>query len=355
MPIQEFEYPEEILRARGLLDNEGTQAQLQGDSQPLEPEQAPTKVEERPPEVNRGDRPQPKISPELQKHIQQQLAAAQLPPNTIEEVVPEGPTKPLPAPRYTPRKVNEGTSADLPSKFAFYDFTDLFIGKFKTRHYGKLHESHITHSLELLIECVSDILSTSLPSYSDKPLGFYLTIPDFYWVLYYLRLNQTKVALTHNTVCDNPAHREMVQQEKLPKESLKITQAVTRSQIHTRVLAAAPDMSQFEFENFTLAPARMLDVVESMQFPEYTNDADFRYLCRVASMIRPKDQPDAPMEVRLALVEDLEFEDLRRIGHYEQMVTSYGPDEFINVTCKECGHQRKTKITLDARSFLPLQ
>lgn len=340
--MQEFEYPANVQTQR---------------NEPQQPVQAEAPVA---PNTNTG-RPAPKISPELQAHINQRLAAATaLEPYTEEVVTPEGATLPVREPVYTPRRDEDSTSANLPSRFVFYDFTDLFIGKFKTRHFAKLHEAHVTKSMAYMLEAVSSIIHTSNPAYEHVPLAFELTIPDYYWILYYIRLNQIKSQLTHTTTCKNPEHIALVHEGKASIESLDIVTNVTNSQIHTKMLGAIPDQSlpEYQFELFTLRPPLMKDVVESLENPLFLvgtdEGADYRYLARVASLIKLKDNPDATLEERIKIIEDLDFDTLAQIGKYEAAISSYGPEEFINVTCKECGHQRKTKVTLDARSFLPI-
>lgn len=337
MTTQHFEYPQDVIQAR---------------EQQKMPE-IQTSVEQERPSTGR---PKPQVSEALQQEIARRLQEAELPQVTSEYVKPEGATEEIKPTKYTPTKAVDMVSVDLPSRFAFYDFEDLLIGKFKTRHYAKLHEAHITHSLEYLLECVSDVIGTTSEKYQNVPLAFHLTIPDFYWVLYFLRLNQIKTSLTHQTRCQNPEHIMQVESGQKPEESLKIIATVDRTQIHTRMLDALPDMEEFKFEKFELRPPLMMDVVTSLNYPEFMTSSDIRYLCRVASLVTLKDDPNASLAERIAIIDDdLEYSDLAKIGKYEQMVTGYGPDEFINVTCKECGHQRRTKVQLDARSFLPFQ
>ncbi len=301
-------------------------------------------------------RPFPKINPALQKQIQATIEQAQnIKPLTTEIVEPEGPSVPIADAPYTPRKDVDTAIAELPSRYAFYDFKELYVGKFRVPHFAKLHESYVTKSYAYLLEAVSDVLSTSHPAYQDKPLAFYLTVPDFYWVLYFLRLNQIKTHLTHRTRCQGIEHNLQVKRGEKAPETLDIVHNVTRSQINTKYLGAAPDMSKYEFDTFRCRVPLMLDVMEAMAHPEATGSVDFMYLCRVASLIQIKDDPDASLAKRLKFIETLEFDDLNAVSQFEKDATRYGPEEFVQVTCTECGHQQRSKVSLDARSFLPLQ
>ena len=321
---------------------------------PQEPSQEPPQAEQ--PEINPATgRPFPKISPALQAHIAARMKEAQeIKPLTTEIVHPEGPTVPLDPPTYTPRKDTDTAIAELPSGYVFYEFKELYVGKFRLPHFAKLHEAYVSQSYAYLLEAVSDVLGTSHPNWQEKPLAFHLTIPDFYWVLYFLRLNQIKTSLTHRTKCNNPEHLLAVEQGKKAPESLQITMQVTRSNIHTKYLGSAPDMSQYQFEHFELKPALMIDVMEALAQPDYEDNADLKYMCRAASLIRIKGEPDAPLARRIEFMETLDYDELLKIGEFEKAATSYGPDEYVLVTCPECGHQRRSKITLDARSFLPI-
>ena len=281
--------------------------------------------------------------------------AQEIKPLTTEIVHPQGPTVAMDAPVYTPRKDTDTAIAELPSGYVFYDFKELYVGKFRLPHFAKLHESFVSQSYAYLLEAVSDVLGTSHPDWQDKPLAFHLTIPDFYWVLYFLRLNQIKTTLTHRTKCNNPAHLLEVEEGKKSQESLKISMQVSRSNIHTKYLGSAPDMSQYQFDTFELKPALMIDVMDALAQPDYEDNADLKYMCRAASLIRIKDEPDAPLMRRIQFMETLDYDELLKIGEFEKAATSYGPEEFVQVTCPECGHQRRSKITLDARSFLPIQ
>lgn len=300
-------------------------------------------------------RPFPKISPALQAHIQAKMREAQeIQPLSTEIVPVPGPTKEIPPPQYTPRKDTDTAIADLPSRYVFYDFQELYVGKFRLPHFAKLHESYISQSYAYLIEAVSDVLDTPHPDWQGEPLGFHLTIPDFYWVLYFLRLNQIKTHLTHTTTCQNPQHILDVEEGRKEESTLKITMNVYRSNIHTRILESAPDMSHYEFDTFRLKPALMMDVMEAMSDPEYQTSVDMKYMCRAASMIQIKDDPKASLKDRVKFMQGLDFDELIKIGEFEKITSNYGPNEYVQVTCGECGHQRRSKITLDARSFLPI-
>lgn len=309
-----------------------------------------------PPLINPATgRPFPQISPALQAHIQAKMQEAkEIKPLTTEIVHPEGPTVPLDQPEYTPRKDTESAIAELPSGYVFYDFKELYVGKFRLPHFAKLHEAYVSQSYAYLLEAVSDVLGTPHPDWQEKPLAFYLTIPDFYWTLYFLRLNQIKTSLTHRTTCNNPAHLHDVEEGRKDKSTLNITLQVQRSNIHTRYLGSAPDMSQYQFEKFELKPALMIDVMDTLAQPNGDN-TDMQYMCRAASLIRIKDDPDASLATRIKFMETLDYDELLKLGQFEKASGNYGPDEFVQVTCAECGHQRRSKITLDARSFLPLQ
>jgi hypothetical protein len=295
----------------------------------------------------------------------------------------------LPAdrPAIEPNSEDEAISVELPSRFAFYPFKDLYIRPFKVRQLAKISRSHKESSTLHLVEAVSSVLSTS----DGTPnLGFKLTVNDFYWVLYWLRMNSyTKVQYTHTARCPNNKHYTMIGEanEKLstmdvdsPDYSiykaridqltahLTVTQTITKSDLKTVMLnvdalnTRFPDVDNcFSNPDLMLSPITMHDTLETLQGMTVSDseddednvDEEFLYVANLASMIRLKSNPNATLAQRIEIVDNLDPDDVVTIQDYEALTASYGIEDRIKVTCKGCGAAWVSTITLAAHDFLP--
>jgi len=250
----------------------------------------------------------------------------------------------------------EGLSLALPSRFAFYSFKDLYIVPFKAKHLAKLQAAHSQRSMLPVIEAVSSVIYST--EYNKPGLAFELTLPDFYFVLYWLRLNSfTKSNFTHETKCNNPEHHAKVEQGLLPKESLEIRQIIRNTELKTVELEHIPDPEIFKFSEtspFMFNPPRMSDVMEFVENPKMKNAAlrdEFAFMAQLATHIQGKHKY-LNLEERISFFEEASGDVVQQVQEYESLIENYGVQETIQVTCKECGHQRVTKLTLDAWSFL---
>lgn len=300
----------------------------------------------------------PQMSPELQKRIAARAQNQQIDMrNRTEKVTPEGPTK-EPERSYAAAVADgSGISVALPSKFAFYDFPDLYVGNLTGANVSKFFAAYSQQSMPILVEAISSILTTSAPHYKGMSVAHRLTIPDFYWVLYYLRSTQvSKVSFTHKTTCRNPEHHKAVQEGKRSKESLRIVETIANSQLVTKEFDRIPDLDAYNAlmpEGITLSPSTMMDTIHAVEDPDFGKSDEYLFNSRLASMLRVKGNPGATIKRRIEIVNGMSFEQLEAISNFETAASSYGVDEYVLVTCRECGHQQKSKISVDARDFLP--
>lgn len=252
-----------------------------------------------------------------------------------------------------PVSAAEAINLDMPSKFAFYSFKDLYVKPFRGVHLAKLSRGHAESSILPIVEAVSSVLSTS-NELDNKALAFRLTMPDFYFVLYWLRQNSfTKSIYTHTTYCDNPDHIKEVEAKTKPPESLKIVEQIRASRLVIKPLEQMPNPDAFvlEHQGVFLRPALMIDTIELTEDDEAANP-EFQYLGRRACFLGIPGKPDASLRERIALVGEMGPDDLNTITGYEKAINDYGVVETITVRCSGCGAKRDTKLTLDAHSFL---
>jgi hypothetical protein len=261
----------------------------------------------------------------------------------------------------TPVADPEGTSLALPSRFAFYRFQDLYAKPFKALHLAKLSRAHAEGSLQLLVETVSSVLSTTTPGVG--PLGFELTLPDFYFVLYWLRQNSyTKSSFVHKTTCADHGHLEQVTKGELAPETLQIAQVINKGQLTVNELEQLPDPEYFKFNDdvpFYLTPATMRTAIEFAESPKMNSPEheEFEYLAQLGSFVQHKGFLDNvqgywTLEQRAKAMEEADGDEVRLIQEFEKALEGYGVDEKVTVTCKVCGASREAKVSLDAHSFL---
>ncbi len=276
---------------------------------------------------------------------------------------------PVITPGFTaPTSEEEAVVLALPSQYIFYDFKDLYVKPFKGRNLGKLSRAKEERSTLHMVEAVSSVLSNTR---GDQHIGFKLTLPDFYFVLYWLRLNSfTKSVFIHESQCTNPDHIERVTNGELGSDTLLQAEVINKSSVKTVMLEQAPNLEAFvlDYPGVTLAQATMQDAIEMTEDPNFDQE-EFRYAAQKAVYLRgltPIDPQDhaalaqypsglRPMTLveRVSIVDDMSADDHIMIQSYEKATGEYGIVEQIKVTCKGCGASKVDKITIDAHSFFP--
>ncbi len=289
------------------------------------------------------------------------------------------------------REVSDGeySAVALPSNFGFYEFKDLYVKPFTVRHLAKLQKAHREASLLPVVEALSSVMYTSDPRFAGHAMAFYLTLPDFYFVLYWLRMNSfAKSNYVHNTVCTDEKHRQRVvdfknldkyaaevqsgrmdaadfealRAQALPEESLKISQIVTATDLKVNHLETIPDSEIYRFEDedrLVFRPPTMRDTLEFAEHPKMadTNEREeFSFLAQIAVHIGHRDPSiKLSLDQKIGIIENLTPDQANLVKAYEKQVRSYGVEEKVRVQCKECGAARVSKLTLAAHSFLPLE
>ena len=264
---------------------------------------------------------------------------------------------PNPKPGFTePVSEPEGVSMDLASRFAFYPFKDLYVKPFRVRQLGKLNKAREDSSLLHVVEAVSSVLKTS---HGTPDLGFQLCVADFYHVLYWLRLHSfTKSSILHKTTCTNPAHLAQVADGSMPEDTLKISRIVTETEIKVTELEALPPPEAFVLETpgWFLRPATMRDTLEFTEHPLWL-DSEFQYYARLASNLGYRDPASGEvlsptLTEKVEAIQEWSPRDASLVSEFESLLDGFGVDESVQVQCKWCGASRKSKIILDAHSFL---
>jgi len=269
----------------------------------------------------------------------------------------QGLTVKNPTPGFVVAKADsEGTSVMLPSRFAFYEFEDLYVVPFRSAHLAKLSRAHAERSLQQVVETVSTVIYTSTPGYDN--LASELTMQDFYFILYWLRQNSfTKAQYVHRDVCVNPKHLHQVETGELEVDSLKLTQIISNTTKRTLELEEIPDPAIFCFPEdspLRFDPPRMRDVLEFMDDPlmqDANTRTEFSYLAQQASHVDGKFE-HLTLGQRISLCETLDLDTVMLIKKYEKLMQSYGVQEKVKLQCKVCGASKDSTLSLDASTFL---
>ena len=247
-----------------------------------------------------------------------------------------------------PNSEAEALSIELPSRFAMYEFKDLFASPIRAYHMAKMARAHSEKSLRLMAECVSSMLHTSDERFENVSLAHQLTLPDFYYVLYFQRLtNYNKTRYLHTEQCSNPEHIAMVKEGKLKKESLKITELITSSMLKTTMLDQMPVIDEELMDGIRVRPATVQDSIDWLEDERFANE-EFQFLGQIACYLEGE-----TFSQKIDLASSLTPDQVQAVMDYEKALFGYGVEETITIRCKECGASMKTPVNIDASAFLP--
>lgn len=268
----------------------------------------------------------------------------------------EKPRIAVPNPMPTPMQSADATSVDLPSRFHFYGFKDLYVRPMRTPQMAKISAAHETGNLQTQVEAISSLLST--PS-GETGLAFKLTMADYVSVLYWLRMSSfPKPTMRVTSICDNQEHHKAVAEKTKTQESLEIQTVVTKSDLRTVYLDEAPDPAYYSIcvDGITipLGPETVGDTIEFMNHPLWT-DEEFQYKSRLASVIKLDAATGKKWtwDQRVRFVDEyLSMDAVVKIEEFQSLIDDYGMVETVETKCKGCGSKGITKISCDPLSFL---
>lgn len=285
----------------------------------------------------------------------------------------------------TPVADAEYMSLELPSRFAYYGFTDLYVCPFRAKHLGKLQKANREQSMLAMVEAVSAVCYTTNPAYAGAAMAFELTLPDFFFVLYWLRLNSfTKSNYVHTAMCENEDHirrvsytmnpgfydaqlangeitaeeRDLMYKEAMNPESLKLSQILTNTTLVINELETVPDPTFYCFDSeprIRMRPPTMRDVLDFAEAPERKDPElkeEFSFLAQLASHIQHTEMY-MDLRTRIKVVGECSPDEVQLLKGFERQIKGYGVEETVKIQCKECGAVSETKLSLAAHSFFP--
>lgn len=248
-----------------------------------------------------------------------------------------------------------------PSNFYFYPFKSLSVKPIRGFQQAKFARAAREKKTAFIAEALTSILprGTDLEGNPVQVFAEDLTIPDFYWLLYWLRINfYTRTQLIHKGVCTNPEHLKKVDRQLLPVDSLITTTSITSTTLKEEVLTEnflegfqPSDFDTFLKYGYMLYPPTMRDAID-LEENNYTSDPDLVYLSDFASCLKRLDGKSSPLKDRIMFVEQLSADELEVISDYQFRVSNYGVVETLKFQCKECRADVETQVSISAHSFL---
>jgi hypothetical protein len=245
---------------------------------------------------------------------------------------------------------------DLPSKFHFYPQKTISVKPLKGFHQAKFSRAAKEKSNRHMADAISSLLPSGFSAYD-------LTIPDYYWILYYLRITcYTKNTLIHTSVCTNPEHILDVAKGIEDRESLVTVTTLTRTHlkdIEFDEKAAfegfdfnSPEMEELKTFGVTVGPSRVGDMVELDTLTTGSDeDSEMEFKADFAGFLAGIDRKMTLAE-RLKVVDELSNDALSMLSDYRTRVSNYGVEETIRVRCGKCGAESETTVSISAHSFL---
>ena len=246
-------------------------------------------------------------------------------------------------------------SVELPSKFRFYEFKEVSLRGIRVKHQAKFARSANEESTRLSVEAVSSLMG-------DNVSAMDLTIPDFFWVLYWLRLNNfSKTPMSHRAVCSNPQHVRDVAEGKKDKETLVTVDIIHRTRmeeldldvVKLEELLRSPDLQELQDKGYQLTAPTMRDSIELEEnYSEEPNYKEIEFIAEAAACITPIEGGLQTLEQRMKVIEELMPDTMKVIGAFRELTEEYGVQESVSTKCKECGAVVKTKVSITAYDFL---
>lgn len=318
--------------------------------------------------LHKKDEPVRSVRPERQKPVIPQMAdpvvaqPSSIPTEDWRAVAQAAMVK-TPVADPTPMSTEDSISLDLPSKFAYYDFKDLYVKPFKATHLAKLAKADAQNSLQLLVEVVSSVITTPQ---GTKNIGFDLSVPDLNAVMFWLRMNSfTKQTMTVTSRCENPEHNHQVAEKLLPEESLKITTTIQQTDVEVRFLDNMPDPEVFRIVLnddrlgtvvIPMRPETMRDAIQMLDHKDFA-DEEFQYKVKVLSVLdfeRAFPNIEWTLAKKLSFYDEglLSLDDILLAQRFSELLESYGVLETVPTKCGKCGASGTALLSFDAQSFL---
>ena len=227
---------------------------------------------------------------------------------------------------------------ELPSKYLPYKFDKINIRGFLLPEIRLIAKAHAQKDIYYVIKAVDSVI--------DQDVNI-LTIPDFYYLLYWLRIESyPKTPMYLPWTCDNDVPLE-VNGKKVEGETQKCgfenLSQLTQTALSIDYLDKCPGFDKLprglDFPRVSVMPS--IDYKEA-------DDPD-RLLLEVIKWVAEGEKIDDKIRVLEAQTSMELYEEALRIN--ESM--HYGVHEGAKVVCDSCAIERYYRIAINAATFLP--
>lgn len=251
-----------------------------------------------------------------------------------------------------PRSAKDPAYIDLtdsmPSKFMFYPFDTLSIRPFTWGELKKMYKAVVTKDFNTLAEAVNSTIDRNV---------FELTVGDFWFVMYWLRMNSFKKApFTVKWSCHDENHHLRVRMGELETSTLSNDHVASMSNV--KVLFADPtpiaDLVALakEEHGIHLYPATVADMVGTAKMLDNVEDAGELWLSKYASNINRQYGNTLPDRMKYLEENDISPDFGSCVDEFI-VVANHGIIETVTVNCKGCGAPAEITVSVDALSFFP--
>lgn len=261
----------------------------------------------------------------------------------------------------------EYVAISLPSGYKLYDFKDLYIKPFKTKHIRKLLQGQMNENTRYMIEVFNSCLACK-EGYKD--LAYRLCREDFTYIQYWQRKHSMpSTPYTQMIHCTSPEHEELVRQGKMRESSLDFPYTFNDKLTVTNLENFSEDSLQeyltdyLKAHNVTLRIPRMQDIVEMEELAETMSLEDNAgedglgwYLSAIPALLLSKKNEhgqEISFKEKFDLVDDSDPETMVRLRQANEACPDFGVKQVINYKCPGCGALGTTQLVLNAHSFLP--
>jgi hypothetical protein len=256
--------------------------------------------------------------------------------------------------------VNDGRYvllSDLPSRYLFYGFKELWIRPFTPNEARLIHMAKVSGNLTYIVSAVAACISKKITS---------LVIEDFEFCLYWLRLNSYPTKpFTVTWTCDQPLFEKDTDFDEIeePKQvkicTQKNTTIVSSTNLKIESLdadfklpanIAMPTMEVFEEIWECKNQLENLDEDEPNFIAQREELIGDLYLMNLAQWCKEGQSLKEKLEI-LKNSTDMGFQ-----GNLESSIAeipAFGVSEDLEVTCEACGGATRRRLSLDYLSFFP--
>lgn len=244
---------------------------------------------------------------------------------------------------------------ELLSGFVFYPFKTLSVTQVRGKHQAKFAMAHKRGETRLSVDAVTALLGDGVNA-AD------LTVPDFFFTMYWLRLHCAGSApLKVRGMCSAPEHVLAVAEKRKPSETLVTVDIVNHTRLKESVLdpkaveefLQRPEVAALTDLGYRLTAPRMADSIElEEKWQDKDSFAEVEFLADFASSIVPLDGRPATLEERIHAVGEMDSDMISLLRDWQEVIQSYGVEEFVKFKCKECGAEIEAEVSVSASDFL---